>query len=498
MGLGPGFGLSQQLQMQQKMLNVPQMIQAQEMLQLPLLALEQRIQQELVENPALELAELEDDAEEASSSGGGDEEEHADPEDSSQVLEQVAETSLCAVDQNDYSWDAAYDEPAPRSSSWGDEDSKLEALYNTSDRPKNLQDMLVEQLGYTDLGPRQREVVERLVYSLDDDGYLRVPLVELIDSERDEPLTEGELEAGLATLQGFDPPGIAARDLKECLLLQIQSLPGYAKGYLNLEYALVEGYLEDLAANRLPKVAKAMGCDLEDVSGVADFLKTLNPHPGLDYAVEDNLYIVPDVSIELEKDAFVIRLNRGNVPEVRVSTSCRDALRYTKNEPDVRKQLRERLTSAEWIVNALAQRRRTLLNVTRCIVDHQRDFFLALVDVPGPLMMQTVADEVGIDISTVSRAVKEKYADTPRGLVALRDLFTRQVGGSSPEAGNTSNVQIMERIRQLVEEEDPKAPLKDAQIVNLLKADGIEIVRRTVAKYRQNLGIASYSQRKRY
>ncbi len=190
-------------------------------------------------------------------------------------------------------------------------------------------------------------------------------------------------------------------------------------------------------------------------------------------------------------------MNTGGVPSLRVSESCRQAMKAEKGQTDAKKYLKERLMSAEWILAAVEQRKRTLMNVSKAIVRHQAEFLLGQVSRPGPLMMQTVADEVGIDISTVSRAVKDKYADTPVGLVALRDMFTREVGGETG-GEKTSNVQIMDRIRELVEEEDPQNPLKDAQIVNLLKAEGIKIVRRTVAKYRQNLGILPHRQRKQF
>jgi RNA polymerase sigma-54 factor len=487
-----GVGLYQQQQMRQTMMNVPQMIQAQEMLQLPIMALEQRIQQELLDNPALEVLELEDDAE----APAAEETEPDEAEDVDAKRDQNAEETFSAVDENDYSWDEAFDEPAPRTPRYEDEDNKLDALYNSPDRPESFQEYLANQLLYLDLAPRNRALAERIIYSLEDDGYLRTPLEELVDPEEERPATLEELELALQIVQSLDPPGVAARTLKECLLLQIRVMPGYEDGYHDFEYRMIEEHLDDLGANRLPKVAKAMGCDVEDVNAVVEFLRTLNPHPGLDYGPQADLRVIPDVTILQEEGDFIIRLNNGTIPDLRVSESCREAMKAEKSQSETKKYLRERLMSAEWILYAIEQRKRTLMNVTRAIVDHQRDYFSGTTDQPGPLMMQTVADDVGIDISTVSRAVKEKYADTPRGLVCLRDLFTRQVG--NPGADERSNVQIMERIRQLVENENPQKPLKDAQIVNLLKSEGINIVRRTVAKYRQNLNIPSYNQRRKY
>ncbi len=490
MALETGLSMSQNLQMKQEMVMTPQMIQSMEMLQLPILALEQRVQQELLKNPALELAELEDeDAEEAArrEDGGADDDDHAS-------VEERTESSLVAADQSDYSWDEAYGEAAPRRRYDGEEDAKLEALYNTPDREETFQEHLAAQLSDLDLDARQRGLVERIIYSLDDAGYLRVALTDLNDPEEEQPASEAEWEAALRVVQGLEPAGVGARDVKECLLLQIDRLPGHHE----FEHRMVEEHLEDLSANRLPAVAKAMDCDLEDVKAVLKFLHSLNPRPGLDYGPSEPVRVVPDVLVRQEDGQFVIRLNRGTLPELRVSPTCQQAARAEKGNTDTKRYLRECLMNAEWIRRAIEQRNSTLLHVTQAIVEHQKDFFLGATDQPGPLMMQTVADDVGIDISTVSRAVKGKYADTPRGLVSLRDMFTRSVGSGLMAGHETSNVQIMDRIREIVEAEDPKHPLKDAQIVDKLREQGIHIVRRTVAKYRQNLGIPSQARRRQY
>ncbi|MBN1256707.1 MAG: RNA polymerase factor sigma-54 [Planctomycetes bacterium] len=491
----PRMGVFQQQQMRQTMLNVPQMIQTQEMLQLPLMALEQRVRQELLENPALEMVELENDY---SEDNDYSEENRIEDSEETELQDQLTEETFSVVDDSDYSLQDIYDEAAPRGRYRGGDDDEYNGIDNAAAPGESLQQHLASQLAYLQIPPRQRELCERIIYSLEDDGYLRIPLEELPYEDEEFPPTVTELQEALRIVQKLDPPGIGAASLKECLLLQIKAMTGYEKGYHDFEYKLIEQHLDDIAANRLPKVARAMGATLDEIKEALEFIRTLKPSPGLEFGQLDELPIVPDIVIRLEKGEFIISLNHGNLPELRVSASYRDAIKAKKQPAETKKYLRERLVNADWIIYAIQQRKRTLMNVTRSIVEHQKDFLIGTVDRPGPLMMQTVSDDVGIDISTVSRAVKDKYAQTPRGVIALREMFTRQMSRANEEMGSTSNVQIMGRIKELIENEDPRAPLKDAQIVKLLKAEGIEIVRRTVAKYRGNLGLLSYSQRKQH
>ncbi|MFH0910597.1 MAG: RNA polymerase factor sigma-54 [Planctomycetota bacterium] len=494
MTLQPGLGLMQKLQMRQEMVMTPQMIQSMQMLQLPLLTLEQRVQQELLENPALETEEsAAEEEEEASLPAAGAEEPDGADDGDIRVIEAGLANSLIAVDQSDNVWEETLEDHAPRRRLQGDEDPKQEAHANAPARAPSLSQALIDQLVFLHLSGRERALVERILYSLDAAGYLRVPLAELADPEDPEPPTGEEWSRALSIVQGLDPPGVGARDLRESLLLQLQALPGAHE----FERELVERHLDDLAANRLPKIARAMDCRLEDIKAAIEVLHGLNPHPGFEFGPDANVRVVPDVSVRFEEGRFHLLLNRGNVPALSISAACQAAARSSETDAETRRYLRERILNADWIVRAIEQRHRTLLNVTRAIVHHQREFLLGSAERPGPLMMQTVADEVKIDISTVSRAVREKYADTPRGLVALRDLFTRAVGGEASSPG-PSNVQVMNRIREIIDAEDKARPLKDAQIVNLLKAEGVEIVRRTVAKYRQNLGLPSQSRRREY
>ncbi|MHC4887122.1 MAG: RNA polymerase factor sigma-54, partial [Planctomycetota bacterium] len=672
------IGFSQLQSMRQEMRMTPQMIQLQELLQLPLQHLEQRINQELMENPALEMVEMEPgevEAKDLAETEYGDDVENA-------LLERQAEESFASADQLDYEWSDDFDEPAPRMRASGDggEDEKYDALYNAPDRPLSLQQALEDQLPDLALSDRERSLAQRVIFALDDMGYLQGSLVNVfaetrggrppsedgalrnriirsavdylsqgaidyslevgilkrfmpdlvrgradavvrvlsrehrgtIEEEADEAngggendekvesaakirdrfaqvvkdlsalmwrgveeeiralfralhqhrelitdssfselllriqeeasadtplaiklltshcesvaqlpleevgrelqcplerlravagrlafhmeeeiqacclavayceespafpadlqevliervqessfpderalfllqegyahLADGDLDAlevglGLGTYgatsslmtlwnlmedQMLEPAGVGCRSLQECLLLQVQRLPGR----YDFESTVIRNHIDDLAANRLPVVAKALDCSIEEVKAVAEFLKTLTPHPGLGYGDTVGNQITPDLEVRVEDGEFIIKLYRGGLPELRINPLCKEALKDGEAEAEAKKYLREKIANAEWMIRSIEQRNRTLQSVAREIVIHQKDYLLGREVMPGPLEMQGVADRVGVDISTVSRAVREKYAVTPRGIVCLRDLFTRKV-----------------------------------------------------------------------
>ncbi len=508
-------GLSLQMSQRMEMVMTPQMIQSMEMLQLPIMALEQRIQTELMENPALELTEMKEDGDEAEAAAGFDEDEAAPPLD-----EPAPETSvdLRSVDELDYDWDGYYEDGSPRRRSAGEDDEEYDPIESAADTPDSFREYLVGQLSNLELNPRERQICERIIYSLEDSGYLLTPLLETIDPELQPSATPEELEAALLAVQSLEPAGVGARGVKECLLLQIDAL-----GDHDFERRLIENHLEDLAANRLPQIARGLGCTLEDVKDAATFIRSLNPHPGHAYNPGEPPLIRPDAICEPdERGGFEVRLPGGSQPDVsdlylalfdttKRGRQLRDRLLADPERADGFKQmqaavrggetgklLREKYQAARWLITAIAQRERTLLRVATEIVKAQTDYLAGRSDAPAPLMMQEVADRVGVDISTVSRAVREKYLDTPRGLKPLRMFFTRAVGGSTVSTPENSNAQIKNRLRELIEAEDRRHPLKDDQLQEMLLKEGIDIKRRTVAKYRADLGFPAHSQRREY
>ncbi|MCX7933818.1 MAG: RNA polymerase factor sigma-54 [Planctomycetota bacterium] len=508
--------LSLQMSQQMQMVMTPQMIQSMEMLQLPLMALEQRIQQEILENPALEMRDL---AEEADEEGATALEAEEEEEPSTAAMAEASE-DLSRVDEIDYDWDELHDETSPRRSAEEDDEERYNALANVPGREISFPDYLESQLPYETSSERQRRLCQRIIAHLDAAGYLHTPLAELIDPTEQPPVAISEMEEALAIVQRLDPPGVGARNLQECLRLQLERLGGGPP----LARAIVEKHLEDLAANRLPQIAKALGCDLEEVKAAAAFLKTLKPQPGLGYGPGGISQVQPDVLVTLnDAGELEVRLAGTVQPEIseiflalfdttgrgrklrekflsdpEKAAEFRQMQEMLKNGEHGR-HLREKYQAARWLVTAVAQRERTLLRVAQAIVAAQRQFLSGQSDSPAPLMMQTVARELGLDISTVSRTVRDKYMATPVGLKPMRMFFVRAVAGQGDSGeGEIATAFIKNRIQQLIANEDKRAPLKDHEIQARLAQEGIAIKRRTVAKYRAELGFPSHAQRQQY
>ncbi len=534
-------GLSLQMNQRMEMVMTPQMIQSMEMLQLPLMALEQRIQQELLENPALELVDLEDDADSFDSSDAADNDSGTDSgssadsesagekspavesddftsDDSPDYLADNGEESLSRIDEVDFEWDDYYDDSAPRRG-FEDDEERFDLIENTAASEISLAQHLEEQLSFLELPEVTLACCNVLIYRLAHNGYLDAPLEEILAQNPDLDATADDMEEALLTVQELDPPGIGARDLRECLLLQLDRL-GPEHTFTRM---LVENYLEDVAANRLPKISRALSCTIDDVKLGINDLRTLNPNPGLQFAPSQVTAARADLIAEMNDNGeWDITLPSGSRPEISETflalfdtTKHGKALREKLEQDADRseefkrlrellrrgeegRQLREKYQSARWLLTAIAQRERTLYRVAVEVVDVQSSYLSGQDDAPAPLMMQEVADRIGIDISTVCRAVHDKYMQTPLGLLPLRNLFTRAVGGSDNDGKKSSNVHIMNRIREMIEAEDKTKPLKDDQIQDMLKEQGIEIQRRTVAKYRDNLGYLSHSKRRTY
>ena len=565
------LGLHQSARMEQRLVQSPQMIQAMQILQLSSLDLEERIEQELMENPFLELSEPE--ANEESERG----DDAAQANDEQRGLENM-------IDELErYERDFG-DGPTRVRESGEEADKKLEAMQNTPVSHQSLADALLEQLVLLDLDDEQRALAEYLIYSLDHRGYLPEPLEELAaqlliergespterrpveaeeaaDSEAvasesatsepaaasataspaavvPDPPAESEDESGeaptllqevpsaallqlteqleriLILLRDLTHPALGASDLRECLLLQLESH--------HIEEPLVRtlilDHLEDITANRLPRIARATGHEMEDVKASIATIGSLDPYPGQEYGGEPATAIHPDVVVDELDGEFDVRLTRQPHRELSVSDAYRRLLREARalrdaqedsaqaqaegapegeDADDVQRWIKKRLESARWFIDAVRQRQSTMLRISQEIFRHQRDFLEKGAQALRPLRMQEVADEVGVHISTVSRAVSGKFAQTPRGIFPLKFFFTSGTAKSSGEAA--SQVSIKYKIRELVEGEDPRQPYSDDALGNLLfERHGIRIARRTVTKYRKALSIPSSSQRKAY
>lgn len=465
--------------MEQRLVQSPQMIQAMQILQLPTQDLEERIDQELMENPFLER-------------DGEESEENENPKTEAEPDADADGVANMLDELERYERDFG-DRPRSRGGDPEEADRKFEAMRNTPDRHQSLAEDLLDQLAFLELTERERELTEYLIYSLDERGYLQEPLSELAALCPYEGATEEELESLLLLLRDATHPALGAHDLRECLLLQLES-HGIEEPLVR---TLILDHLPDITTNRLPRIAKATGHSVEEVKAGIESLRTLDPNPGGEYGGTPATVILPDVVVEEREGDYEVRLTRDRVPELRVSPSYRALLQQATRGDGVQAWVKKRLESARWFIDALQQRQATLLRIAEIIFRTQRAYLEEGVRALKPLRMQEVADEAGVHISTVSRAVSGKYAQTPRGIKALKFFFTSGTAKSSGEV--TSQVSIKQRLRELVEQEDGEHPLSDDQIGKLLaEKDGIRIARRTVTKYRKALGIPSSSQRRQF
>lgn len=496
--------------LEQRLKLSPRIIQSIEILQLPLLALEERVEQELVENPVLELR--------GEGPGEGDEtqpgESPAEGTATSAVEPSSPATSTqeSATDQTEgqeteyerledlvTDWEDFYSQTRRVTSTSEDGDAKTEAIQNTAERPASLDEYLLGQLRLLTLEPAMRKLAEEIISSLDGDGYLRSSLEELVASHLGPQASEGErqellqqTEEALRVVQSLDPPGIAGRSLAECLWLQVTDDLAEAE----LLRDLLQHHFQDLLQNRLPTVAKATGRSLEDLSQALKTMAQLNPRPGALFAYEVVPYVVPDLTVRYEEGHYRIVANDASVPGLYIRREYRDLLRRRDIDPKLRDYVREKVRSAQWLMEAIEQRRLTVSRIAQAIVEHQTEFMEKGESRLRPLKMQDVAHEVGVHVATVSRAVAGKYLETPFGIYELRHFFT---GGLVTAAGvEASYNAVKQRVLQLVGEENREKPLSDQAIVERLKAEGIEMARRTVTKYRQELNIAPARLRRQY
>ncbi len=533
MSSGLSAGLSMQVAQRLEMALSPQMIQSMELLQMPLMQLEQRIRQEQLENPTLEIEEIENLQGEAvedyatpddvgPDEGGGVEtvreyNEEADP-DADVFPDRDGAEGLERVDEIDYNWDDVYDDYAPARGSSQDDDEAFDPIANAAARPPSLIEHLLTQLSETPMDDRIRRLAAGMVQKLDANGWLTVPLDETVP-EGEKPPSRDELDQALEEVQKLSPDGIGARNLSECLLLQLKNRPESTP----IVEAVARDHLEDLAANRLPKIAKDLKCDLDDVKHAAEVIRTLNPRPGADFSEEPVLAVRPELVVEGDAETgYSVRLTSGLQPQVsdfftalfdnsRRGRIVRERLEADPNQSDAFTQFREQMrrsglarkfrekyNNAQWLVKAVAQREKTILAVATEIIKAQEDYLAERISAPAPLFMQDIADKVGYDISTVSRAVKDKYIDTPLGIKPLKSFFARASGTRDDGGDASSSAEVLVKIKDMIENEDKRRPLRDNEIMERLAADGIVIKRRSIVNYREKLGYPSHSHRKEH
>jgi len=482
-------GLSQSTQIRQDLKINPRLYQAMDLLYMPLLDLQQHLKQELLNNPFLDLVEEDEEEEdEAEVEAPAEEEKQTDDE----------------IDWEEILLDG-FDTGGHR-----EEREEREHYEPITVDTRDLGDHLRDQVSLLDLTPRQRLLAEEFIGNVNDDGYLAAPVSEIIqtlndvvrraaeengrDLDDDElPLyTAEEGETMLATIQTLDPPGVGARDLKECLLLQLRE----AGLQQSVPYRLVRDCFEELINHRWSEISKRFGIGAGDVQAAADEIAKLDPKPGLRFSAGDDNYIIPDLVVEKIDGKYHVFLNDANLPRLKLSRAYQEIARDKKKFDGENKEfISSKLNSANWMIQAIEQRRQTMLKVMNYIVERQRDFFEKGVQHLKPLTLREVAEVINMHESTVSRVTNEKFVQTPRGVLPLKFFFSS--GLATADGEDVSARGIKAQLQKLVEEEDPRHPLTDQAIVNILRESGVQIARRTVAKYRDQLGVLPARMRKR-
>ena len=477
------------LKLSQKLVMTPSLQQAIKLLQMTRMELQNVVSQELVENPVLE------EGDETFESEGAEEgEDQKSDEAASEAEELDHEESMNYIDLVAYCYDDREVSTGPSVF----EAREAPPLENTLTRQPDLYDHLLWQLHLTELDPRLREIAELIIGNLDPDGFLVADLYEISQMGRQEgtgePYSDEEVQEALDLVQGFDPPGIACNDLRESLIHQLDA---QAEPEGSLTRRVIEEAWDLFLKRQFQPIAKSFGVQLGELEPVVERIKGLELRPGRKFSSERTHYVEPDVYITKVSDKYVIVLNDDGMPRLRISKAYRNMLRNmtaNRQQGDARQFIKEKLRSALWLIKSLDQRQRTIYKVSDSIVRHQQAFFERGIEYLRPMVLRDVADDIGMHESTVSRVVSNKYMHTPRGLFPMKFFFH---SGIDREYGSDiSSLTVKRKIEHLVREEDTKRPLSDSELTRVLQREGINIARRTVAKYRDELGIPSSTNRK--
>lgn len=485
------LSLGQQIKQVQKQILAPRMIQSMEILQLPIQQLEERLETELAENPALEENESSDDEDRQSSDN--DSRTDADMERELVVDESDdKEEDFERLESLGEEWEEFFDEQSQPSRNRVEEasDRYHDTMANVPAQSQTLQDYLRDQLAWFELDPDLRGMAERIIYNLDENGYLESSLQDLLGADAS-PEELKLAEEALAVIQKLDPPGVGARTLAECLLLQLT--PG--DPYYDELKLIIEKHLEDLKQNRLPQIAKKTGLTIETVDRVASELRKLNPKPGAVFSETRVPTVTPDVYVEQEESGeYRVRVEDGRTPQLRISAYCRSLIARGNLTQDEKEYLKRKLTAAQWLVEAIEQRKNTLQKVAQAIINHQKRFLTEGPEAIEPLKMQQIADRVGVHVTTISRAVDDKWIQTPLGIFPLRRFFCAGTTDANGDEVAWDAVRI--KLQEIIANEDRRNPYSDEELMKELAKHGLKVARRTVGKYREALHIPSSRQRR--
>ncbi len=489
--------------MSQQMVLSPQLQQSLAMLQAPVLELKAMVEQELQQNPMLEEVSVTETTQEEKDSRSDDAAAQLDPQEppadtqydpatekpDSEPVDQF-DADLQRLLQLDQEWRDHFSAANTVNRSTPEDEERRQFMFDSLTADASLQSELLDQVRTSDLDERLRKIAELLVGNIDDHGYLQSGLSELSFSTG---ITLEDLGTALKVVQSFQPPGVGARDLRECLMLQLERA-GREKSQ---EYEIVRDHMESLGKRRYPEIARQLGVSVTDAQQLAANIGQLDPRPGRVYAPDSNQYVLPEVTVLKTADGgYVVNTENDHVPHLRISNTYKDLLSQADTSAEVREYIRDKIKAGKFLIKSIHQRQSTILNIANEIVKRQKAFFDEGVTHLRPMTMVQVAEVVGVHETTVSRAVSGKYMATPQGIFEMKYFFTSAI--ATEGGGTMSNTSVKTILAELIAAEDKGSPLSDEDLVAKLKEKSIMIARRTVAKYRAELNVLPSHLRKAY
>jgi RNA polymerase sigma-54 factor len=484
------FELKQNLKLTQQLIMTPQLQQAIKLLQLSRLEMVDMINQEMEENPLLEEAPL-DDYQEPEKEFDGEENVLLDREEA-KPADRTEELTGEGDGKEDFDWNNYLEDYRPVGTIYERRGGETPTWDNILTSKPSLLDHLMWQLKLSRLTDMEMRIGEQIIGNIDSDGYLRATLEEIAAQEGVET---GVVEDILRKVQEFDPPGIAARDLRECLLIQVKMLSTAN----SLAVAIIQEHLHDLERKDYKRIARKLKVHLQDIVQAVELITHMDPKPGSAYTEEKVQSIIPDVYVFKVGDDYKIILNDDGLPNLRISNYYKDIVVGAGDKSaceNGKKYLKEKAQSASWLIKSIRQRQKAIYGIAESIVKMQKKFFDSGIDHLKPLVLRDIADDVGMHESTISRVVTNKYMHTPRGVFELKYFFSSSI--QTTNGDTVASKSVKEAIKKIIAGEEPKQPLSDEAIVKQLDAMGISIARRTVAKYREMMRILSSSRRKKY
>lgn len=503
--MGPGLSLSQRLT--QSLVLAPQLQQSLALLQAPTLELKALVEAELQQNPVLEeIPEQEVDTRETKGEAGEDAPEVAadlaePPEDVKfdSTTDKNPDGPAEPVDdfqaefeklvQLDNEWRDHFSAANTPIRATAEDEERRQFMFDSLTAETSLAQHLIEQVRDTDLDEKEQAIAELIIGNIDDYGYLNVTVEELAAQVS---LPVEVVTDVLDVIQGFEPAGVGCRDLRECLMLQLER----AKLDRSLEFQIVRDYMEALGKRRIPEIARGTNRSVEDVQEALARIARLEPRPGRAFLSQMDQYVAPEVFVAKDGDEYVVTTNDEQIPHLRISNIYKDLMAGGGNDAEVKNYIREKIRAGKFLIKSLQQRQSTIANIGREIVKRQREFMDKGIAHLKPMTMAQVAEVVGVHETTVSRAVSGKYIETPQGVFEMKFFFTAGLGTAS--GADVSNTSVKDMIAEIFKNENTAKPLSDQEVVKMLTAKGINIARRTVAKYRDKLGILPSNLRKVY